>query len=143
MTTPTRTRRAPSQHADLLDCRPVWSPTGEGVAVIESARHPRLEFATTHRYWTATATDGEEFDRLTDALKVELFDRARHWLYEQGASDWTAQAFGHWVIDEVGALRHFTDLWADWNYGASGRRYRALHGARLSDAPPWRPGDQL
>ena len=76
-----------------------------------------------------------------------LFDRARAWLYAEGASGWVADAFGHWVIAEVAPHQRVPEplsgLWLPWSYDPVPARYRARHGARLHGSPPWLLGDPL
>ena len=83
----------------------------------------------------------------TSSSEADLYQWARGWLWGQGASGWVADAFGHWVIAEVAphgpVPEQLTALWVRWNYEEVPRAYRARHGARLSGAPRWSPGDPL
>ena len=78
---------------------------------------------------------------------LALFIRVRTWMWEQNASSWVADAFGHWVITEIAPREpvpeRLSDLWVRWSYDAVPRRYRARHAARLSGSAPWMPGDPL
>lgn len=83
----------------------------------------------------------------TGEIDRELFDLARAWMWDQGASGWVADAFGHWVVAEVAPQRpvpkDLTGLWLAWSYDPVPRDYRSRHGARPVGAPPWSPGDPL
>lgn len=85
-------------------------------------------------------------DTITDEQRA-LFERARDWMWNQNASSWVSDAFGHWVIADVAPRGpvpdRLTDLWARWNFDDAPRQYRARHGARLSGSPPWTPGQPL
>jgi hypothetical protein len=88
---------------------------------------------------TPTASTGD-IDR-------ERFDRARTWMWNQGASGWVADAFGHCVIAEVAPHQSLPEdlsqLWLAWSYDPVPCDYRAHHGARPVGAPPRAPGVPL
>ena len=79
--------------------------------------------------------------------QLALFQRSRDWMWNQNASCWVADAFGHWVVAALAPREpvpeRLSDLWARWNYDSEPRSYRARHAARPHGSPPWSPGQAL